>query len=115
MLMETKGFEKLAKLIQEADTKGMIFYRDNAALLSFVKYLFANGVLVPPCEMNSDIWWVDDDNNINREENGIKGIMLCDDGKWMIKYKHGAWDEVGTRFAYLSEEEAKQALKGGAE
>ena len=79
-------------------------------------YLLENGVkYVPPCKINDDLWWIDEFDEIHRQEKAVRGIMFCDDGRWYVLDYDKNFDEVGTRFAYLSKEEAEQALKGGAE
>ena len=88
-------------------------------------YLLENGVIVPPCKINDDLYWIDFNNRICKQEQAIKGIMFQSDGKdhkWFVSDSDGEIDEIGSAFACLTREdaerlleEAENALKGGAE
>ena len=73
-------------------------------------YLLENGVIALPCKVGDDLYWIDEDNTIQCQKNAVKGIMFCADGKWKVMDTDGGLDEIGTRYAYLSREEAEQAL-----
>ena len=78
-------------------------------------YLLENGVLVPPCKINDDLWWFDEKYGVQRQEKAVRGIMFDENGKWYVADYDKNFDEVGTQYAYTTREEAEQALKGGEE
>lgn len=75
-------------------------------------YLLANGVLVPPCKVGDDIWWVDEEkNDIACEKGGIKAVVY--NGKTFEVLTEAGVEPIGTKYCNLSREEAEVALKGG--
>ena len=81
-------------------------------------YLLSNGVIVPPCKFNDDLWWIDDDNTVRCQERAIKTICCHENGTFSIIDTDGNEDKIGTRYAYITKEEAEKALedmKGGAD
>ena len=89
----------------------------------FADYLLENGVIVPPCKINDDLYWIDHNNVICKQEQAVKGIMFQSDGKdhkWSVCDSDGTIDEIGSEYACLTLEdaekllEAEKALKGGA-
>ena len=80
---------------------------------NIVDDLIANGVIVPPCKIGDDIWWIDDsDNSIKCEKNGVKGFIVKKD-EILIRDSTGGEDRIGTQYCYLTKEAAEQALKEG--
>ena len=69
--------------------------------------------VVLPCRVGSDIYWIDDDNEVKCQKNGVRGIVIRKD-KILIEDTDGCIDEIGTKYCYLSKEAAESALKGGA-
>lgn len=106
--------ERLKKLIrsgvsqsqQKCKDYGCYDYGDVA------DYLLENGVIVPPCKVGDDLWYIDENNEVNVQKNGIRKIVYCGDGKFGVLDKDGYYDDIGTKYAYLSREEAEKALKG---
>ena len=78
-------------------------------------YLLDRGVILPPLKLGDDVWWIDHKNKIQKQEKAVKGMMYKYDGKWYVIDRDGNLDEVGTRFAYATREDAEEALKGGEE
>ena len=87
-------------------------------------YLLANGVVVLPCKLGDDLYWVEgrsDGDRVRKYCHPIDLIALAEDG-WYVcaDYVDSAdalyhCEKLNTKYAYLSEEEAEQALKEGAE
>lgn len=50
--------ERLIELIQEADKKGLIFYRDNEAALNFANFILNDGWIRPPCKVGDRVYMV---------------------------------------------------------
>ena len=74
--------------------------------------LLEYGVIVPPCKVGDDLYWINDETNkVEKQEKGIAGITLCPNGKWEVIDLDGNSDLIGTQYAYLSREEAEKALK----
>lgn len=81
-------------------------------------HLLANGVLVPPCKVGDDLWWVYSGDildegeglHVDCEKNAIHGIVW--DGK-EFSVVDEAKDilEIGSEFACLSKEQAEQVMK----
>lgn len=73
-----------------------------------------------PCKLGDDLYWIsseDDDGNpiptIKKEEQGIKNILINEDGIFVNTqdYFPDPCDKLGERYALLSREEAEQKLK----
>lgn len=64
-----------------------------------------------PCEIGADLWWINDEtNSAERHENGVAGIIIKSDGVFVLD-KYGYIEKPGTKFCYLSEEDAEKALE----
>ena len=76
-------------------------------------YLLANGVIVPPCKVGDVVYHIH-----KGKVFGGKVLMISILGSGLIFDVAGGLcftaDEVG-KYAFLTKEEAEQALKGGAE
>ena len=72
-------------------------------------YLIENGVIVPPCKVGDMVYWIDD------------GKIKCEEVFEISIHIDGILINTGIQFClkpdavFLTREEAKQALKGGAE
>lgn len=119
-----KQRERLVELLEKADKKVQEYILENdhmdwipkAKELAEVRadYLLKNGVIVPPIKLNGDLWWIDNDNvTIEKQEQAIKGIGYDADGKWYAIDYDRNFDEIGTRYAYASREDAEKAVKEG--
>lgn len=75
-------------------------------------YLLANGVIVPPCKIGADVWWLDkEEGTVECEKNGIKAV--CYDGKKWTAITCDASDseDIGTDWLMLTKEEAEERLE----
>lgn len=70
-------------------------------------------LVVLPCKVGRDIYWINEENEVKCHKNGVRGIVIRKD-KILIEDTDGCIDEIGTKYCYLSREQAEQALKGGA-
>ena len=79
----------------------------------FADHLLANGVIVPPCKVGDDIWWIDTEaNEINCAENDIKAICYYGEGNFkVIVCDDETPEDIGTEWCMLTKEEAERALK----
>ena len=70
--------------------------------------------VVLPCKVGDDIYWInDEENSVSVQKNGIRGILVRKDG-FAIEDTDGYIDIAGTKYCYLTREEAAEAaLKGG--
>lgn len=74
------------------------------------------GLLVKlPCKLGDDLYWIDDEEmKVEKCENGIKGILLKEDGFHVainITEDVIDIDKIGSQWTLLSEEQAEQKLK----
>lgn len=100
--MEQK--DKLIEILQLAPRRYMSYDE-------YADYLLANGVIVPPCKVGDDIWWVDEEkDDIACEKGGIKAVVY--NGKTFEVLTEAGVEPIGTKFCNLSREEAEAALKG---
>ena len=73
-------------------------------------YLLENGVIILPCKIGDDLYWISDENEVECQRNAIVGIVV-EDGCFEALDIDGNIDKIGTRYAYLSREEAVRALE----
>ena len=123
--------DRLIELIRKADKKGLIFYRDNAAELSFANLILDDGWIRPPCKSGDTVYrivkmstGVTNKNKIVRVgKNRISGILTpCEPTiKCFVRCvevtKNNLIDvcENFGKTVFLTREEAEKALKGGAD
>lgn len=75
--------------------------------------LIANGVIVLPCKIGDDIWWINSEtNSVECEKNGVSGFIIKKD-EVLVRDKTGSEDRIGTQYCYLTKEDAEKALKEG--
>ena len=100
--------DKLIELIQES-VGGCA--RNWAEVIA--DHLLAEGVIVPPCKPNDDLYWIDSDNNeIKCAKADIKAVCYYGDGKFRIICKgESSPEDLGTKWAMLSRKEAEKALE----
>ena len=107
---------KLIKLLGEAHRKSTEEACFNDAtyakqLRIEADHLIANGVIVPPCKIGDDIWWIDaETDTVQCETNGVNGFLVKKD-EILIVDKAGESAHIGTQYCYLSKEEAEKALE----
>lgn len=71
-----------------------------------------------PCKLGVTAFWIsDEDGDGNkiptiRESNPIIGIAIHEDGLYILTDKDDEYQKVGTRWAFLTREEAEAALEG---
>lgn len=80
--------------------------------------LIVNGINTPhfcnqsntvtlPCMPGDRLWWVDDDYTVAQDSTGIRGVLVRKD-KIYVEDCCGAIDEVNTRYACLTREDAER-------
>lgn len=66
-----------------------------------------------PCKVGGDIYWINGEEKcVGVHKNGIRGIVVRN-GEFAIEDTDGYIDVAGTKYCYLTREEAERALKGG--
>ena len=108
-LIETK--QSILKLIREAEEQFKDCGKELTDIEDYVaEYLTANGVIVPPCKIGDDVWWLDkEDGTVKCEKNGIKAV--CYDGKkWTAITNECYPEDIGTDWLMLTKEEAEERL-----
>ena len=63
-----------------------------------------------PCKVGDDLYWISDENKVECLKNAIIGVVVKNDG-FEVLDTDGNRDKLGTRFAYLTREEAEKALR----
>lgn len=102
--------DRLIELIRKADKKGLIFYRDNAAELSFANLILDDGWIRPPCKIGATIYMIVEKRaKVTREYfRFIKKTKLT-----FLNLERVL--ETWGKTVFLTKEEAEQALKGGVQ
>jgi hypothetical protein len=83
-------------------------------------HLLANGVIVPPCKVDDDTYWIDDEEMVVKCAHAdVKAVCYYGNGKFkIISRGENEPENIGTQWCMLTKEEAENALakmKGGAE
>ena len=86
------------KMRQELVNKGCEHYKDKSLIIEL------------PCRVGDDLYWISDENEVECQRNAIVGIVV-EDGCFEALDIDGNIDKIGTRYAYLSREEAVRALE----
>ena len=101
--------EKLLDLIIDAK-------QDIPAMECFTEfladYLIEHGVIVMPCKVLDDVYWIDPENEVVEKQGfGIKAVCYYGDGKFkVIAETDGYPEELHTDWCMLTEEEANKRL-----
>lgn len=103
--------ERLTNIIHNAQNKYLNLLKFESSILA--DYLLANGVIVPPCKVGDDIYWIDSDTNeIKCQKNGIKAVCYFgDDNFKIISNDENTPEDIGTRWCMFTKEEAEKALE----
>ena len=70
--------------------------------------------VVLPCKPGDDIYWIDEENKVRVHKNGVYGVSFTKNG-FQIVDTDGCTDTPGTRYCYLTEQAATDALKETAD
>lgn len=111
--MKDRLIELIGKIQDEGrlydETKEVVYKIDNSQLATF---LLQNGVIVPPCKVGDDVWWIDQDNEVVKcAKNDIKAVVYYGNGRFKVITKGGEEPEdIHTDWCMLSEEEANKRL-----
>ena len=63
-----------------------------------------------PCKIGDDIWWIDDEAPfVKCDKGGVRGIAILPEGIRVIN-SDGEFEEIGTRYCYLTRKDAERAL-----
>lgn len=102
------------RLIELLKKSGASF--ENALPEEIADYLLANGVIVPPCYIGQEIWYISKhyDGRIEIIKGKVSMIQQKADKSWKIRItvNSSVWDftpnEIGTEY-FLTREEAEKA------
>lgn len=99
--------DKLIELIQESVDGCARYWAERIA-----DNLLANGVIVPPCNVGDDVWWINDETNeIKCVKRDITAVVYCGNGEFKVITKDETEPEaLHTKWCMLSKEEAENAL-----
>ena len=103
--------DRLIELLQGAKDKYINLLDFEKSLIA--KHLLENGVIVPPCKVGDDIYWIDSDTNeIKCQKNGIKAVCYFGDDNFKIISKdENTPEDIGTRWCMFTKEEADKKLE----
>ena len=105
MIFMYSDYERMAKECKA--------YEDIGTVEDFQRLVTAQneGRLVElPCNVGDNIYWINDEENcVSVHKNGIKGIVVRNGG-FAIEDTDGFIDIAGTKYCYLTREEAAEAL-----
>lgn len=97
--------EKLIELIQES----VRCSRNLAEVIA--DYLLANGVIVLPCKVGDDIYYINEYGKVCCAKKDVQGIIYLGGSDFEIMDMDENIDKIGTRYCFLSREEAEKALE----
>lgn len=95
--------ERLIEMLNEWGNKE----NDGVRAESIADYLLENGVIVPPCKVGDNVYWIDNEKIKSCE---VFEISIHSDG---ILIHTGIQFCLKPDAVYYTKEEAEQALKGG--
>lgn len=103
--------DRLVELIKEGANGHTFMPTDSIA-----DHLIENGVVVPPCKVGDDIWWVygdgKEDNEVRCQENGVKAVCYFGNGDFkIISQDEMMPEDIGTRWCLFTKEQAEQKLE----
>ena len=99
--------ERLIRLLQNAPSD----FEGNRNIETLADYLLANGVIIPPCKVGDDIYYINEYGKVGCCEKDIKGIIYLGGSDFEIMDTDRNIDKIGTRYCFLSREEAEKALE----
>lgn len=107
--------DKLIELIEKAD-ETVIGFSIDGDIGILADYLLAEGVIVLPCKVGDDIYWIDaETNEIHLAKADIKAVCYYGDGEFkLVCGSEKEPEEIGTKWCMLTREEAERALQKGA-
>lgn len=111
--------DRLIELIEQAEG---LKNNDFPSVEEIADYLLANGVIVLPCYIGQEVWYLSEHFNgsVEIEKGKISMLQQKADKSWKFRFSHNSsvWDfkidDIGVRY-FLTKEEAEKALKGGEE
>ena len=109
--------DRLIEIISEYMNLEAMF---SGATGKFADHLLANGVIVPPCYIGQEIWYIRNhyDGRIEIIKGKVSMLQQKSDKSWKIRItvNSSVWDftsnEIGTEY-FLTREEAEKALERG--
>ena len=87
------------------------------------EWLLLQGVIVPPCKIGDDLWYISTENPYvafekelkARKSEPVAGILITKDDVYISSYNidevKGLCHKINEDYAYLSKEEAEKAIK----
>lgn len=80
------------------------------ACIAIANHLLANGVLIAPCKIGDDIWWINEDTNtVECCKGDVSGFAFGKDGV-LIRDECGYYEKPGTTYCFLTKEDAEAEL-----
>jgi hypothetical protein len=107
--------DRLMELLKNSPMLDVLYAEDDEWRCA-ADHLIENGVIVPPCKVGDDIWWVygdgKEDNEVRCQENGVKAVCYFGKGDFkIISQDEMMPEDIGTRWCMFAKAEAEQKLK----
>lgn len=107
--------DRLTELIEQAEG---LKNNDFPSVEEIADYLLANGVIVLPCYIGQEVWYLSEHFNgsVEIEKGKISMLQQKADKSWKFRFSHNSsvWDfkidDIGVRY-FLTKEEAEEKLK----
>lgn len=79
---------------------------------AIANHLLFKGVIVPPCNVCDDVWWINEETNeIKCVKRDITAVVYCGNGEFQVITKDETEPEaLHTKWCMLSKEEDENAL-----
>ena len=105
--------DKLIELVDKAKKEYAGDVTDHTETDYIVECLLNNGVILPPCKVGDDVYWIDNETNeIKCEKNDIKAVCYYGEGKFKVIVKcEDTPEDIGTKWCMLTKKQAEQKLK----
>lgn len=98
-------------------TKGCHILRMYRKLADYEDLEEQGQLLKPPCKLGDRLYWISDLDEEGNEvytilpTNPVTSIAYKEDGFYVVLKGWGEYEKIGSRFAYLTYEQAEQGLK----
>lgn len=113
-MTNTELREKLVELIRHSGVSFANYPITDVieeAQRNLADHLIANGVLIAPCKIGDDIWWINEKTNtVECCKSDVTGFAFVNDGV-LIRDKAGDYDKPGTTWCFLTRKDAEDELE----
>ena len=109
--------DRLIELIGKLQNEGRLYDEANEVAYSIdnsqlAEFLLQNGVIVPPCKVGDDVYWIDtEEETVQCAKKDIKAVVYCGNDRFqVITGGMVEPEDIHTDWCMLTEEEANKRL-----